>query len=371
MKSGADIVIIGGGVQGLTLAFFLAKEGQSVRIVERGYCGKEATWAGAGIIPPGMATADAPVADRLRTLSSGLFPKLSDELQSLTGIHNGLLRCGSWHLPDKGKSLQALKELCVRENIQLEAPGPLRRWQGKEGISPLFLSGTMQVRNPWHARALREACLLAGVVIVENSPVEDISIRDGRVISIATPSGSFASDWFVLAAGAWSGELSKCFGLALAVRPVRGVISLLELPGFQMNAIVEQGKRYIVPRGDGLFLVGSSEQDAGFDKSVETHIVEELEGWARGIMPELAIAQRKASWAGLRPGSPDGLPFLGLCPGYQNLVLATGHHRAGLQLSTGSAHLLTELLTGKSTSIPLGPFSPDRPEGPLEGGFLN
>lgn len=371
MKSGADIVIIGGGVQGLTLAFFLAKEGQSVQIVERGSCGNEATWAGAGIIPPGMAASDAPVADRLRTLSSGLFPGLSDELQSLTGINNGFLRCGSWHVPEKGKSLQVLKDLCGRENFQLEAPGPARPWKGNQRISPLFLSGTMQVRNPWHARALREACLLGGVVIVENSPVEHLSVRDGRVVSIATQSGSLAADWFVLAAGAWSGELAKCLGLALAVRPVRGVISLLELPGCQMKAIIEQGKRYVVPRGDGLFLLGSSEHDAGFDKSVDTQIVEELEDWARGILPELALARRKASWAGLRPGSPDGLPFLGLCPGYQNLVLATGHHRAGLQLSTGSAHLLTEWLTGKSTSIPLGPFSPERPQGPLKGGFLN
>lgn len=371
MKSGADIVIIGGGVQGLTLAFFLAKEGQSVQIVERGSCGKEATWAGAGIIPPGMAAADAPVADRLRTLSSGLFPELSDELRSLTGINNGFLRCGSWHLPENGKSLQALKDLCGRENLRLEPPAPSRPWSGNEGTTPLFLSGTMQVRNPWHARALREACNLAGVVVVENTPVEKLSIRDGRVISVTTPSGSFAADWFVLAAGAWSGELAKCIGMELAVRPVRGVISLLELPGYQLNAIVEQGKRYVVPRGDGLFLIGSSEQDVGFDKSVEMHIVGELEDWARGILPELDMARRKASWAGLRPGSPDGLPFLGLCPGYQNLVLATGHHRAGLQLSTGSAHLLTEWLTGKSSSIPLGPFSPDRPEGPLEGGFLN
>lgn len=371
MESGVDILIIGGGVQGLTLAYFLAKEGKRVQIVERGACGKEATWAGAGIIPPGMASTGAPVADRLRTLSSQRFPSLSAELQALTGINNGFNRCGSWHVPEKNGTLRALKDLCQREKFQLELPGRDRPWTGNREVEPLFLSGTMQVRNPWHVRALREACILSGVVIRESSPVEHISVRDGRVVSIETPSGSFSAKWFVLAAGAWSGELAKWLGLQLAVRPVRGVISLLELPGGKMNSIVEQGKRYIVPRGDGLFLVGSTEQDAGFDKTVELDLVEELEDWARQVLPELAMARRKASWGGLRPGSPDGLPFLGFCPGYQNLVLATGHHRAGLQLSPGSAQLLTELLTGKTVAIPLEPFSPERPQGHLEGGFLN
>lgn len=353
------------------MGFFLAKEGRSVQIVERGECGREATWAGAGIIPPGMAPDSAPPADRLRTLSSSLFPGLSAELHSLTGITNGFLRSGSWHVPEKGKSLQVLKDLCHREQLRLDEPGDGRPWPGNHEVHPLFLSGTMQVRNPWHARALREACRLAGVVIVEDSPIGKISARNGRVLTVETSSGLFSADCYVLAAGAWSGELARLLGINLPVRPVRGVISLMELPGARLNAIVEQGKKYIVPRGDGLFLVGSSEQDAGFGKDVDTEIVEELEAWARWIVPELEVAQRRASWAGLRPGSPDGLPFLGPCPGFENLMLATGHHRGGLQLSTGTAQLLTDWLLGKRLSIPVEPFSPSRPQGPLAGGFVN
>lgn len=274
-------------------------------------------------------------------------------------------------MPEAGLDLLPFRVLCKREDLRLEEPGTGRAWPGNPALVPLFLPGTMQVRNPRHARALRAACLMKGVAIREDTAVLSIKSNAGRVVSIETPSGSLEADWFVLAAGAWSGGLASQLGINLPVRPIRGVISLLEMNGPRLDAIIEQGKKYVVPRGEGLFLVGSCEQDAGFDKTVETPIVEELEAWARWAYPELESARRKAAWAGLRPGSPDGLPFLGACPGLENLVLATGHHRAGLQLSPGTAHLLTDWFMGKNPSIPLEPFSPNRPHGPLAGGFLN
>lgn len=371
MKPGVDIVIIGGGVQGLTLALFLSRAGATVRVIDKGALGIEASWAGAGIIPPGGAGQQSPVADRLRTLSSGMFPAFSNELFDLTGIGNGFRECGSWHLPSAEHSLEGLRNLCVREGLPLESPSGALRWPGKAGESPLFLKGTMQVRNPWHLRALRESCLSAGVEMIENCEVHNMDIKDGKISSIATPRGKWRAQWFVLAAGAWSGVLAASIGFNLPVKPIRGLITLLELEGVGLVSIVEQGKRYIVPRGDGLFLVGSNEEDAGFDKTIRETVAKELEDWASYVIPELTNARRKNCWTGLRPGSPDGMPFLGPCPGIKNLVLATGHFRAGLQLSVGTACLVSQFILGGTLPIPIEPFSPERPLGPLSGGFLN
>ncbi|MFM8723743.1 MAG: NAD(P)/FAD-dependent oxidoreductase [Planctomycetaceae bacterium] len=371
MKPVVDIVIIGGGVQGLTLALFLSRAGATVRVIDKGALGFEASWAGAGIIPPGGAGPQSPVVDRLRTLSSGMFPAFSDELLALTGISNGFRKCGSWHLPLAGDNLEGLRNLCVREGLPLESPSVALPWPGTPGESPLFLKGTMQVRNPWHLRALKDSCLLAGVEMIENCQVEKMQLKGGQISSITTPMGQWRAQWFVLAAGAWSGVLAASIGFTLPVKPIRGLITLLELEEAGLVSIVEQGKRYIVPRGDGLFLVGSNEEDAGFDKTIQETVVKELEAWASYVVPELAHARRKKCWAGLRPGSPDGMPFLGSCPDIKNLVLATGHFRAGLQLSLGTASLVSQFILGGTLPIPIEPFSPARPSGPLSGGFLN
>jgi glycine oxidase len=376
MSSCGSIVILGGGVQGLTLAWFLAREGCKVRLIDRQACGREASWAGAGIIPPGLAKANAPVTDRLRSLSSGLFAKMSEDLLSLTGIDNGYRICGSWHLSDDQGSLDHVVEVCKTESLAYEvlSESYVRRrldWLGPNVNAACYVAQTAQVRNPWHLKALEAACRQSGVVISDNLTVGKLIIDGIRVSSVETSEGMVFGDEFVLAAGAWSCGLAASINIVLPVRPVRGVIVLLDCQDTCVSSIVEQGKRYIVPRGDGLFLVGSNEVEAGFDKTVDPHTVDALEAWAQGIVPKLANARRVTSWAGLRPGSPDGAPFLGRCPGIKNLYLATGHHRSGLQLSPGSATLIADIIMGRNTVLPVEPFSPLRPEGRLSRGFNN
>ena len=136
-------------------------------------------------------------------------------------------------------------------------------------------------------------------------------------------------------------------GLQPGIHPVRGQIALLNTRVALIQRILLHGARYLVPRPDGRVLVGATEEDAGFDKRTTATAVRDLLGLAFELVPELANAHLERCWAGLRPGSPDGLPFLGAVPGCDNLFVAAGHFRAGLQLSPATGLVVKELLLGQ------------------------
>jgi glycine oxidase len=165
------------------------------------------------------------------------------------------------------------------------------------------------------------------------------------------------ADTYLVTTGAWTGELlEKC-----PVSPVRGQIVLFN-PGRQLFArVLMHGKRYLVPREDGRVLVGSTEEpEAGFDKSNTPGGVQRLIDFAYSIVPELRNAPVERTWAGLRPGTPDGLPYIGRVPGWDNVFVAAGHFRAGVQLSVGTAELVRDLILGRQPPVPVDAFRLDR-----------
>src|SRR5262249_45579767 len=157
---------------------------------------------------------------------------------------------------------------------------------------------------------------------------------------VRTRSGTTHAGRFLLCAGAWSDELLAPLGWRPGIRPVRGQIALLNTGRDGPLPLLLAGKRYLVPRGDGLVLVGSTEEDAGFDVRPTAGGVAGLLALATALVPSLAGAALERSWAGLRPGSPDGLPYMGRVPGVENVFVGAGHFRAGLQLSPASGRVL-------------------------------
>jgi glycine oxidase len=168
---------------------------------------------------------------------------------------------------------------------------------------------------------------------------------------------------YCLAAGAWSGRLAESLGLAIETRPIRGQIALLRLPAQRLGRVVNVGLEYFVPRSDGRLLVGSTIEDAGFAPNTTPQAVARLLDFAHRLLGPLPDAVVEQSWAGLRPGSIDGLPFIGAVPGCDNAFVATGHFRAGLHQSTGTAVLLADLITGRPPQLDPTPFAPDRRPG--------
>lgn len=370
MATSPDVLVIGGGIIGLTSAYYLAKAGLSVELIERGELGREASWAGAGIIPPGWHPERATTAiDRLRAYSVRQFEDLSQELRKATGIDNGYRRRGGIEFITRDD--EDAVEMWRVEGIRFErVSGEYAPYAvPPAGSVPYLLRDCAQVRNPWHLKALIEACRLSRVRLHTEEIVYELQASaDGksvRSLHLHNPhSGTTRypqAGAYLVTAGAWSGRLFLPHGVELRVHPVRGQIVLFNAGRPLFPHVLMAGKRYLVPRDDGRILVGSTEEpEAGFEKATTPEAIGELVQFAEQLVPALGGAPVEKTWAGLRPGSPDGMPFIGPVPGLGNVFAAVGHFRAGIQLSIGTAELVRDLITGRPTAIPAEPYRLDR-----------
>lgn len=365
MSSIPDVLIIGGGVIGLTTAYTLTRQGASVAVLDRGALGQEASWAGAGIIPPGNPDSHLLPYELLRAVSSARFPSLSAELLEATGIDNGFRICGGIEWFDEDYS--ELAKAWTAEGIPYEfVPS-----DGFELLEPalasslapaIFFPGMAQVRNPRHLKALIAWCA-DRVQLRARCPVVSFEHDQGRIQAVQTPMERIPASQFLITAGAWTGGVLPEGMPPLAIRPIRGQIVLFNAEGQSPRRILLKGKHYLVPREDGRVLVGSTEEDVGFDKGTTATAFDDLRTFALGLIPGLARASVERQWSGLRPGSPDGLPYLGRAAQWDNLYVAAGHFRAGIQLSPATALVMGELILGKKPSIPLEPFDLSRQAG--------
>lgn len=365
MAQHPDVIVLGGGVIGLTAAYYLAREGAAVEVVDRGDFGQESSWAGAGILSaPG--TTPATPCDHLLALSRELHALLDEDLRESTQIDTGFLLCGGFEVAE-GDS-RAEVEHWQRTGVAFEEMDAAELADFEPSLSPagtqvFFLPGMAQVRNPRHLHALVAWCGLNEVRLRPHCPVHGLQRRGDQLTAALTDAGPLPAGQFLVAAGAWSDALLAPLGFRPGIRPVRGQIALLNTGVPLLSRIAERGRRYLVPRPDGRVLVGSTEEDVGFDKRTTAEAIGGLLAFAQSMAPRLASAHLERCWAGLRPGSPDELPFLGRVPGCDNLFVASGHHRSGIQLSAATGSLMAELLLGHEPSMPLDAFRPDRTGG--------
>lgn len=366
MKKTADTVVVGAGVIGLTTALRLSQQGVQVILVDRQNTGREASWAGAGMLPPGnLEFAKTPEA-RLRSYSHQLWDDLANELYGLTGIDTGYSRCGAIELnaADNPSQLSDLRCQLQAEHILFDelAESELRRFAPEIGHSfheAISVPNFGQVRNPRHMKALESACLQQGVHILRNDHVR-LHRNESGLVSVESTNVKILAETVCVAAGAWSNDLLKAVGCQIPVQPVRGQIVQLKPDELTFRHVIQIGRRYLVPRKDGLVLVGSTEDHCGFSKKVTSEGIRELLAFAEDLVPSLATAEVVRQWAGLRPGSPDELPFLGSVSNCKNLFVACGHFRSGLQMSIGTAEIMCRLMTGKPSEINLDGLDADR-----------
>jgi glycine oxidase len=363
-----DCLIIGGGVIGLSLAYELARAGQQVRVVDRIQPGREASWAAAGILPPPRTTDTDPL-ERLAALSCRLHPDWAARLRAETTIDNGYRRCGALYLADEsliGELTTAamqwrrggvtIEELSADAAVRLE---PTLRSAAKAGRlrAGLLVPDEVQIRSPWNMHALEAACVACGVEISVDTEVEDFEIAGDRIRAARTRHGPLVAETFCVTSGAWSGGLLGKLGVRIGIKPIRGQIMLLKMAEPILQRVVYAGPHYFVPREDGRLLVGSTLEDVGFDHRVTSDAVRELLDFAISWVPELRSAEMERCWAGLRPASADGRPYMGRVPGLENAFVAAGHYRSGLILAPATAVLMSQLIRGQQPEFDLSPFA--------------
>jgi glycine oxidase len=365
-----DVIVVGGGVIGLSIAVELAGQGVAVAVVEQGDFGREASWAGAGILPPGNLEAAHTPEAQLRALSHCLWPDWAESLEAETGIDPGFARCGGLELrlAPKGDELSDEIRAWRNEDVRVEPLSPEAARQLEPRLSSEIaavyrLPELGQVRNPRLVRALVAACAQRGVRLLPGTPVIGFDEREGRIAGLQTPNGVARAGRYCVAGGAWSRTILDSLGVRIAVEPVRGQIVLVSHVPRLFSHVLQLGPRYLVPRADGRILIGATEEHVGFLKSNTASAVSDLLAFGASLVPALGDARFERAWSGLRPGSADGLPYLGRVGSYENLFIAAGHFRSGLQMSPGTARLLRQSLLDQETELSLEPYSCERDSG--------
>jgi glycine oxidase len=362
-----DLIVGGGGVIGLAIAWLAARRGWKVRILDQRQIGRGASWAGAGILPPGAAHGIHDPIEQLRALSDAMFGDWCSLLQSETGIDVGLRRSGGLYL---ARTNGEFATLVANEAWWRDHGIEFQRWTPSETLqrvpalpnsvvselkSAWFLPGERQIRNPRYLQALRVACQNRGVLIHEHESLEAIKSNDNS-IEIQTKSARYEAQRVCITAGAWTPLTIPALQSQTGIFPVRGQMVLFRCNTQPFSSIINEGHRYLVPRDDGYVLAGSCEEEAGFDENTTPEMIEQLTQWARQLVPQLALAHIEKSWSGLRPGSIDGLPYLGNLPNHPNVYVAAGHYRHGLHFSPITAETMLALMTDEPLRIDLAPF---------------
>jgi len=362
-------LVIGGGVIGLSVAYELLRRRCRVRLIDRAILGAEASWAGAGILPPASAATALHPLDQLRALSNHLHPQWAKRLLAETGIDNGYRRCGGLYLArtsgeaaslaGMAQTLQAEQVVCRRlaaEELMALEPGLEHLATSGELRAAYELPDECQLRNPRHLQALASACRKLGGGLIEDCEAVEFIHDEKRIRSVGTTRGEMAADAYVIACGAWTQRLLAREKIATSIFPVRGQMVLFRCEQPPFRRVLNEGSRYLVPRDDGRVLAGSTEEEVGFDKSNTAEGIAGLTEFAVNLVPALRKAAIERAWAGLRPASFDGFPYIGRLPALENAFVAAGHFRSGLHLSTGTAVVLAQLMCDETLQIDLTPF---------------
>ena len=358
----SDVVIVGGGVMGLLSALVLGRQGLRVTLLERGEVGEESSWAGGGIVSPLYPWRYSPAVTALVSWSQDFYLPFAARLAEQVGIDPQVHPTGLYWL-DLEDEVQALSwaysEGKILSRLSIDTVRAFLPALGVDFASAIHMPGVANVRNPRLIKALHKALLgLSNVQLHEQSEVQGFLIEAGRLIGVTTPAGDQYSDRVLLAAGAWSGHLLAQLDIRLPVAPVKGQMILYKCePGF-LPAIVLAKGRYAIPRKDGHILVGSTLEHVGFDKTPTEEALASLKASAEELLPALADAEVVGHWAGLRPGSPDGIPFIGEVPQFPGLWLNCGHYRNGLVLAPASCELLKNLMLGEAPIVDPAPYAP-------------
>jgi glycine oxidase len=348
-----DALIVGGGLLGLLTARELSLAGLQVVILEQGQVGRESSWAGGGIISPLYPWRYDAAVTALATWSQSYYPELVEWLFAESGIDPEYTLSGLLIVEPEGMDQAFSWCQANNQEVELLQGSEIRACEpafSREAAQALWLSGVAQIRNPRLVKAAYRS-ISDKVTVQTDVAVRGIVVSKGRAQAVLTEKGEIAAGCIIVCAGAWSGGLLEGIVAKPDISPVMGQMILFKAASDAIRRIVLHEERYVIPRRDGRVLVGSTLEKVGFRKHTTTQALRELEGYALRRFPVLGQAKIEHHWAGLRPGSPKGIPYIGQVPGVEGLYINAGHFRNGVVLGPASARLLADQVLGRTPII--------------------
>ncbi len=353
--SGVDVAILGGGIIGMSVAWRARAAGMSVAVLERGEIGEGATHVAAGMLAPVAEVEFGEVGRGVLDLglrSAEMWPAFAEELESASGVDVGLRKTGTLVVArDDDEARELERQLAFRGSLGLRATR-LRASEAREREPALAPTVRLALHAPDDhsvdprgvVAALRRSCEQAGVQIREHAPTLDVQLDASK--SRVTGVGGMQAGHVVVAAGAWSGEVAGLpIGTGVQVRPVRGQIMRLRDPAGpgMLKGVVRFEGGYLVPRGDGRYVLGATVEERGFDADPTAGGVYGLLRDAHELVPGVSELRIEELNVGFRPCTPDNAPVVGRGD-LEGLVWATGHHRNGVLLAPLTADMVVEAL---------------------------
>lgn len=353
-----EILVIGGGVMGLSCALRLAQAGYDITLLEKGQCGQGATTASFGALMPYNAMKQDELPELQRS-SLWQYPALADELLTLSGIDIGYQRVTRLQpINDKQqqqKLMEAANAACelwpnplgvtLQQVINSEQAKQFEPALAETAFGFLKCQATSKVNVVSLTAALKASCLHLGVKIQENVDVRPLSITQDRIDLVHTRAGPVQADNIILAAGAWSQQLLPST-MAAVVKPVKGQSLILHHDTLRLKPLLRGLGIFVIHVGDGHHIVGATtEREAGFDESTTPQAVDFLVDKVRKLVPALADAKVIKQWVGFRPTSCTGKPSVGFVDGVKNLYLVSGHGGLGICIAPATARLVAKELS--------------------------
>ncbi|HLZ28152.1 MAG TPA: glycine oxidase ThiO [Chloroflexota bacterium] len=368
----ADVVVVGGGVIGCSIAYFLTLAGARVTLLERSHLAAGASGVAAGMLAPQV---EAPFADpffELALLGRAEHAGLAERLLEEVGLDveyraTGILRVARTEAErtdlQRQQRWQAARGLAT-EWVDADDLG--RREPLLSGVAGRLLAGGLwlpdeaQVRGPRLVQALATAAVARGAKFLEGTWAVGLETIGSRVTGVITPSGVLRGETVVLAAGVWSKALARDAGLEVPVAPVKGQVLSLRALGKSPRQVIWSGECYLVPRPDGEIVLGATEEEGNYDARPTLAGLNRLTEAALDVVPAAGGFVVEGAWAGLRPAAPDRHPIVGWAPGISGLLIATAHYRNGVLLGPLTGRLVAEQIVSGAPAKEFAPFGPER-----------
>jgi len=369
LKQAADVVIVGAGVIGCSIAYALCKQGLETVILDDGEVGAQASQAASGMLAPlkPFAKADDPYTMLLLS-SLSLFPDLIAELEEESDICIGYKCTGTLramrreHLPRLRTWVSQWQQagyhvaLLADDEIRLHEPG-----MASHVSLALYYPYDVQLNALELVHAYARAAEKRGAVFFTHEPVVALTYSHAHVTGVRTAQGkTIACKYVVLATGAWAAQSASWLNMTLPVYPLRGQSIALKQPASPVQHMLFGEGIYLAPKSDGTVISGVARDEVGFDVQTTPEGIAWLYERATKLVPALSACAIDRAWAGLLPRTPDARPILGFASPWENIILACGYNGYGLLLSAITGPIIAEQIRTGRVPESLRPFSSER-----------